>query len=71
MKVDRELAKKAIEPIAKEIGKDLLETADAIIQIANNNMVDTLRTVLLEKGHDPRDFSLVALEGLDPFMLMN
>ena len=66
MKVDRELAKKAIEPIAKEIGKDLLETADAIIQIANNNMVDTLRTVLLEKGHDPRDFSLVAFGGAGP-----
>ena len=29
-------------------------------------MVDTLRTVLLEKGHDPRDFSLVAFGGAGP-----
>ena len=45
----------------QEIGKDLLETADAIIQIANNNVVDTLRTVLLERDMiQERDFSLVA-----------
>ena len=66
MKIDRVLAEKAIDPIAKKIGKGVLETADAIIQIANNNMVDTLRTVLLEKGYDPRDFSLVAFGGAGP-----
>ena len=42
------------------------ETANAIIQIANNNMVGTLRTVLLEKGYDPRDFSLLGFGGAGP-----
>ena len=66
MKIDSELAKKAINEIGKTLNLSLLETANAIIQIANNNMVGTLRAVLLEKGHDPRDFSLVGFGGAGP-----
>ena len=37
-----------------------------IIQIANNNMVGALHSVLTEQGLDPRDFVLVAFGGAGP-----
>ncbi len=42
-------------------GKALEETAMAIVRIANTNMVGALRSVLIERGLDPRDFTLLRL----------
>ena len=39
------------------------EAARGIIRIANNNMVNALKLVSLNRGHDPRDFTLVAFGG--------
>ena len=36
------------------------------MQIANNNMVGALRSVLIERGLDPRDFALLAFGGAGP-----
>ena len=44
----------------------LEETAMAIVRIANNNMVGALRSVLIERGLDPRDFTLLAFGGAGP-----
>ena len=66
MQIDFEKAKLAISKVAEKINLGINETAYAIIQIANNNMVGTLRTVLLEKGYDPRDFSLLGFGGAGP-----
>ena len=38
----------------------------AIAQIANNNMVGALRSVLIERGLDPRDFTLMGFGGAGP-----
>ena len=38
----------------------------AIVRIANNNMVGALRSVLIERGLDPRDFTLLAFGGAGP-----
>ena len=66
MNVDLELARKAVERVAKKLGMGIEETANAIVQIANNSMVGALRSVLLEKGHDPRDFTLLGFGGAGP-----
>ncbi len=66
MEIDFNKAEKAISEIAKKIDLSVHDTANAIIQIANNSMVGTLRTVLLEKGFDPRDFSLLGFGGAGP-----
>ena len=42
------------------------ETALAIVRIADNNMVGALRSVLIERGLDPRDFTLCAFGGAGP-----
>lgn len=49
--------------IAKPLGLEPREAANAIIQVANANMADAVRLVSIMRGHDPRDFALVAFGG--------
>ncbi len=49
--------------IADPLGIDTVEAAYGIFTVVNNNMADATRVVSVEKGHDPRDFSLVAAGG--------
>ncbi len=66
MALDTEAAEAAISKVAAEIDKLVEETALGIIQIANNNMIGALRSVLTERGLDPRDFTLLAFGGAGP-----
>lgn len=60
---DMEAAQKAIEAVGEKLGVNADEAARGIIRIANNNMVNALKLVSLNRGHDPRDFTLVAFGG--------
>ena len=42
---------------------DIESAAKAIISVANANMADAIRLVSIMRGHDPRDFALVAFGG--------
>lgn len=66
MKLDADAARRAVGRIAAELGMEVDRTAYAMVQIANNNMLGALRTVLLQRGLDPRDFMLVASGGAGP-----
>ena len=67
MKIDVELARKAIEEkIAKPLGMSVLEAAAGIREVANNQMADLLRRVTTWSGHDPRNFALCAYGGAGP-----
>jgi N-methylhydantoinase A len=66
MKLDPAAAEKAVQAVADELGRSAEETALAVTQIANNNMVGALRSVLVERGLDPRDFSMLAFGGAGP-----
>lgn len=66
MKLDYDAAAQALSVLAAELGMTVPETALAIVRIVNNNMVGALRTVLIERGLDPRDFSLLAFGGAGP-----
>ncbi len=45
------------------LGVDIAEAARGIVRIANNNMVNALKLVSLNRGYDPRDFTLIAFGG--------
>lgn len=60
MKLDLEKAKSAVQKIANTLGLDVIETAQGIIRIVNENMAATIRQVSLERGRDPRGFGLMA-----------
>ncbi len=65
--LDVEAARSAIrEKIATPLGLDLYRAAHGILQIVNYNMMGAIRNVSVERGHDPRDFALVAFGGAGP-----
>lgn len=63
MKIFPEKSREAITDISRKIGKDLNRTAEGIIQIAVSSIERALRSVTVEKGDDPRDFSLMPFGG--------
>ena len=60
---DMRSAETAIRAVGDRLGVDADEAARGIIRIANNNMVNALKLVSLNRGFDPRDFTLVAFGG--------
>ncbi|MEM9429344.1 MAG: hydantoinase/oxoprolinase family protein [Pseudomonadota bacterium] len=62
--LDPALAEKAVrETVAVPFGMELHEAAEAIIDVANANMANAVRLLSISRGHDPRDFALVAFGG--------
>ena len=48
------------------MGLSLEEAADGILRIVNENMAGALRVISVQRGHDPREFALVAFGGAGP-----
>ncbi|MEP2202913.1 MAG: hydantoinase/oxoprolinase family protein, partial [Tateyamaria sp.] len=62
--LDAVLAEKAIrETVAEPFGMKVHEAAEAVIDVANANMANAVRLLSISRGHDPRDFALVAFGG--------
>ena len=65
--LDTEAAKKAIHKhCAEPLGLSIEAAAHGIIEIANTAMVNALRLVSVQRGHDPRDFILMGFGGAGP-----
>jgi len=60
LELDEEAAKTAVGKVAEAVGMGVEEAAEAILDIVNENMHAALRVVSVERGHDPRNFGLVA-----------
>ena len=60
---DMGAANAAIESVAGKLEVSAKEAARGIVRIADNNMVNALKLVSLNRGFDPRDFTLVAFGG--------
>ncbi|ADB62430.1 5-oxoprolinase (ATP-hydrolyzing) [Haloterrigena turkmenica DSM 5511] len=67
MTLDVEAAREALERLADEAGlESALEAARGVYRVANATMTRTIRSVTVERGHDPREFALVAFGGAGP-----
>jgi N-methylhydantoinase A len=66
MALDVDRARAAIATVAEPLGMAADEAALSILRIVNNNMVGALRSVLVERGQDPRDFALLGFGGAGP-----
>src|SRR6476661_6564400 len=67
MSLDVGAARAAVQTIADAMGLDSVEAAaEGILAIVNENMAGALRLVSVQRGHDPRDFALVAYGGAGP-----
>lgn len=58
--INTKLSERAVEEhIAKPLGLSVAQAAHGIFRIVNNNMVDAIRVVSIERGIDPRNYALV------------
>ncbi len=67
MPVHKVLAYRAIrEKISEKLGLKVEEAAESIIRTVNHNMSRAISIVSVERGRDPRDYSLIAFGGAGP-----
>ena len=66
MAIREELAARAIGQLADELGMDAPATAEGILRVVEAQMAKALRVVSVEKGRDPRGFTLVPFGGAGP-----
>jgi len=64
--LSRELAAEAVGRLAAALGIGLEEAAMGIRKVANAEMAKALRVISVERGHDPRNFALLAFGGAGP-----
>jgi N-methylhydantoinase A len=62
--VDRAAA--AVQTVAEPLGLSVADAADAILSVSIENMAGAVRLVTVDRGHDYRDFDLVAFGGAGP-----
>ena len=66
MKVHRDLAIAAIDRLAERLGMERMATAQGIISVVTANMARAIRVISVQRGHDPRDYTLMAFGGAGP-----
>jgi N-methylhydantoinase A len=64
--LDAEAARAAVGRLADDLGLGLEACAEGIVRVANAEMVRALRVMTVERGVDPRDFTLLAFGGAGP-----
>jgi N-methylhydantoinase A len=63
MRLDEVRAAAAVDRLARALGVRRAEAAEGVIRVANAAMARALRVISVERGRDPRDFTLVAFGG--------
>ena len=66
MTLDRDLALKSLARLAEELGISETAAAWGVHAIVCDNMASSARTHIIEKGHDPRRFPIIAFGGAGP-----
>lgn len=60
---DMDGVKAAFGRLGDELGLSAQQAAQGVVRIANNNMTNALKLVSINRGYDPRDFTMVAFGG--------
>ncbi len=63
MTLQSSASEQVVQAIADQLSTDLASAATGIISVANEHMVQALRVMSVERGLDPRDFSLMCFGG--------
>ena len=66
MALDRAAAETALQGIGRAFGLSAQAMAQGVVDVVNAKMADAIRTITVQRGIDPRDFSLVAFGGAGP-----
>lgn len=66
VKADMQALNTALDELGGKLGMSGTEVARGIVRIANSNMVNALKLVSVNRGYDPRDFTMVVFGGGGP-----
>lgn len=66
MTLDSQMAETSLKEVSLTLGSTINQTALGTISVLNNNMASAIRSRTIQKGIDPRDFSLCAFGGGGP-----
>ena len=66
LRLDRERAALAMEQVAAGLKTDVETAAVGVLRVVEANMINALKLVSIQRGHDPRDFVLIAAGGGGP-----
>jgi N-methylhydantoinase A len=61
-----EKAESALDALGERLGLDRLAAAQAVIDIADENMANAIRVLSIDRGLDPREYALIAFGGAGP-----
>jgi N-methylhydantoinase A len=64
--LDVEAARVALGRVGERLGLGVEQTAEAVLAVVNVRMAGRMRLLSVERGHDPREFALVAFGGAGP-----
>lgn len=63
MHLDRPRAEAALQALGQQLGMDSTHAALGVIEVVNAHMERALRVISVERGHDPREFTLFSFGG--------
>jgi N-methylhydantoinase A len=63
LEADMDGVGRALDRLAATLQTSRQEAARGIVRVANNNMVNAIKLISVNRGHDPRDFTLIAFGG--------
>lgn len=66
MQLDTDAAKRSVSTLAGEFHLDSFQLAEGICDVANARMAQAIRNITVDRGIEPREFSLVAFGGAGP-----
>ena len=66
--IDRDRAHRALGDLGARLGRSMTAEAlaEGIVRIAVARMTSAIREISIQRGHDPRDFTLIAFGGAGP-----
>ena len=63
MPLDSDKARRAAAALARRFSLSLESLAEGVIRVVNSSMERALKVISLERGHDPRAFTLLSFGG--------
>ncbi len=66
MPIEKKLAEEAVDRLGREMSLSREAVAEGIVSIVVANMAKAIRVISVQRGHDPRSFSLMAFGGAGP-----
>lgn len=66
MRIERDRSLAAIAALAADLRLEPMRTAHGIVSVVTANMAKAIRLISVQRGHDPRDYTLIAFGGAGP-----